>query len=523
MRQHASRRRSRPNFVGADRFGPVTEDNSLPKMQQMASRRIFSEAFEPSDRIHWAAVIGIVSLSTIAFMNAWRPAGIDDAWITYRYARNIAAGNGYVYNVGERVQGTSTPLYTLLLAAIGLAFGVSSIPMASYLIGWTAFCSTIVLLHKLVAEQYSPAAAWAGTMLIVTFYPMAWISSAGMETPLYALLIFGAFYLYCRSRVDRALLVGALAALMRLEGAIVPGVLLTAFVVKHRRIPWSGTAIAGLLYLAWALFAYFYFGSLLPNSLAAKQSHFANEHYSWWVVTFLKNHYLAVTMATGGGVATLVFNRRLLPLVAWMALYALAYFVSGIRFYPWYVGPLCIGLFVLCAVSFGELLRIGRASRLGQCAIAGAIVMLTLIAANPPPFKPQGYISLADETAIENARYVAARQASIHVRAADTNVSRGIGMVGWFTDCYMIDSAGLVSPWLVHDYPDSYGRDSLESAVARFQPAFVFEALRSVPDVVRENYVEKLRVPSGARSVGPFLLLERKTKSAPSIAERRLP
>ena len=42
---------------------------------------------------------------------------IDDAFITFRYSRNLLAGNGFVYNPGQRVQGTTTPLYTLLMAA----------------------------------------------------------------------------------------------------------------------------------------------------------------------------------------------------------------------------------------------------------------------------------------------------------------------------------------------------------------------------------------------------------------------
>ena len=42
----------------------------------------------------------------------------DDALIIFRYAENLAAGNGFVYNPGEHVLGTTTPLYTLLLAAL---------------------------------------------------------------------------------------------------------------------------------------------------------------------------------------------------------------------------------------------------------------------------------------------------------------------------------------------------------------------------------------------------------------------
>src|SRR4051794_10095595 len=40
----------------------------------------------------------------------------DDAYVTYRYARNLAEGNGFVFNTSERVQSTTTPLLTIMLA-----------------------------------------------------------------------------------------------------------------------------------------------------------------------------------------------------------------------------------------------------------------------------------------------------------------------------------------------------------------------------------------------------------------------
>ena len=40
----------------------------------------------------------------------------DDAFITFRYAQNLADGLGFVYNEGEQVLGTSTPMFTFVLA-----------------------------------------------------------------------------------------------------------------------------------------------------------------------------------------------------------------------------------------------------------------------------------------------------------------------------------------------------------------------------------------------------------------------
>ena len=53
-------------------------------------------------------------LFALPFRN-WTP---DDAFISFEYARNLAEGNGLVFNDGERVEGFSNLLWTLLLAAV---------------------------------------------------------------------------------------------------------------------------------------------------------------------------------------------------------------------------------------------------------------------------------------------------------------------------------------------------------------------------------------------------------------------
>jgi arabinofuranosyltransferase len=44
------------------------------------------------------------------------PRTIDDAYITFRYARNLAEGSGFVYNPGQLALGITTSLYTLLMS-----------------------------------------------------------------------------------------------------------------------------------------------------------------------------------------------------------------------------------------------------------------------------------------------------------------------------------------------------------------------------------------------------------------------
>src|SRR5215210_5968342 len=72
------------------------------------------------------------------------PNTVDDAYITFRYARNLATGVGFVYNAGERVLGTTTPAYAMLLAALSRLAGFYDYPrlalMVNALINALTFC-----------------------------------------------------------------------------------------------------------------------------------------------------------------------------------------------------------------------------------------------------------------------------------------------------------------------------------------------------------------------------------------------
>ena len=67
-------------------------------------------------------VLGVLILAGLLLFLGRR--ATDDAYITYRYANNLLSGNGLVYNVGERTLSTTTALYALLLAGLGLIWRV---------------------------------------------------------------------------------------------------------------------------------------------------------------------------------------------------------------------------------------------------------------------------------------------------------------------------------------------------------------------------------------------------------------
>src|SRR5687768_8996504 len=62
----------------------------------------------------WAPLLLVPLIWSLATRMAY-----DDPFITYRYAMNLRDGLGFVYNPGERILSTTTPLYTLILATLG--------------------------------------------------------------------------------------------------------------------------------------------------------------------------------------------------------------------------------------------------------------------------------------------------------------------------------------------------------------------------------------------------------------------
>jgi hypothetical protein len=75
--------------------------------------------------------------------------GIDDSYITFRYARNLLAGLGLVYNSGERVLGTTTPVYTLLMAGLASLLRTQDFPHLAAALNALADGATCALLVSL--------------------------------------------------------------------------------------------------------------------------------------------------------------------------------------------------------------------------------------------------------------------------------------------------------------------------------------------------------------------------------------
>ncbi|MDQ4071724.1 MAG: hypothetical protein M3088_02460, partial [Actinomycetota bacterium] len=93
----------------------------------------------------------------------------DDAWITARYAENLADGHGFVWNPGgERSEGFSNPLLVAVEALAELA-GVSGVSAARAL-GVASGVGLMVALYRLAPPVVGRSATWIG-LALTAFYP----------------------------------------------------------------------------------------------------------------------------------------------------------------------------------------------------------------------------------------------------------------------------------------------------------------------------------------------------------------
>ena len=141
----------------------------------------------------------IILLFVVLIGYAWFNRFIqDDAFISFRYASNWIHGNGLVWNPGERVEGYTNFLWTLLIG-IGMKFGIEPVA-GSYLMGLLCFGITLILTYRLSMIIFH--SRWMGLLsifLLGTNYTFSSYATGGMETQLQTCLFVASVYLVIKS------------------------------------------------------------------------------------------------------------------------------------------------------------------------------------------------------------------------------------------------------------------------------------------------------------------------------------
>ncbi|WP_448561799.1 hypothetical protein [Trichothermofontia sp.] len=210
----------------------------------------------------------------------------DDAFITLRYARNLSRGEELVFNSGERVEGFSSLLWTLI-TAVPPVLGLNQVVSARFL-GLMSGLLTLALAYKLFLSvsqtKYSRLFGLLIPIIIATNGSFVAWAASGMETPLYSCLIVGAILAIIQDNLIWSVVLMIACILVRPEGILIflSGSLFKIYKfskaeqlsnnihIIRNLLTWFMSGL-GIL-VALTLFRYFYFGDFLPNTFYAKSN-----------------------------------------------------------------------------------------------------------------------------------------------------------------------------------------------------------------------------------------------------------
>jgi hypothetical protein len=325
----------------------------------------------------------------------------DDAYITLRYAANLADGHGLVYNPGQNILATTSPLYAVLLAAFAKAAGVAALPAASVRLNllWIPAAAILLalLLRRLGLESPLPelAAAW-----LLTMPETLTVALGGMEAWFFATLALAAFSAAAWRHWTLAGVFAAAATLVRPEGAFAALIIVVSCWLADRRLILGVVKGAAVPLAAWTLVTTFVYGSPLPQSIVAKiaapggissVTHALIERAGQWllgpgtgawagvlaaVLSIVLTAVAVLAPRPGGGALA-----RVLPV--YLVLVALEFILGGPGWYPWYGGivlvpwiiAVVLGLDAIAARGgvFKPELRVGVAVLVGALALVGVV------------------------------------------------------------------------------------------------------------------------------------------------------
>ena len=439
---------------------PALRQEDVPGRDQLA--------VEHPRALRWlAALIALVPFLLLV----WRFDFVcDDAFISFRFADNLARGEGLRFNLGEQppVEGYSEFGWVLAIAA---GIGLNIAPwVTARVLSVLAGALLVVLVTGAIARvaQGRRVATLGGALVVGTLVPLAVWSTSGMGTSAFLLAAFGLHVALfgARPRLAAATLAAVAVVLLRADGAYwvalsgTTGLVLGRSRPELRRAALSASAVAAAVFFAHMGWRYSVYGDWLPNTARVKVglSGAAVARGSEYLAGFLAA-FPGVLFAIVMG---LVWGRRREA--------ATAIALVGSLVYPLLVGGdfMCFGRFVLPALPLAALLFAGWLASLEErgsafpASATAAVVALGLLPAydlhaapralrapltvrhNAPVFRSEfgQWKAMKDNAARWEVLGKALKQ---HTRPEATIVTGGIGAVGYFSERFLYDQNGLIT------------------------------------------------------------------------------
>lgn len=386
---------------------------------------------------------------------------LDDSWIHFTYARNLALRGEWAFLPGVPSAGSTSPLWSVLLA---IGFFLRLAPYFwSYFLG-AALLFFLAALAEFSARRlltsYHPSLPLIGLFFAFEWH-LAWSAGSGMETLLHASLAT-MFLLLLNEPTPRPLTLGLLAALavwVRPDGLTLLGP--AALTLALRPKPASAlTRFAigfGFLFGMYLLFNLMLSGNPFPNTFYAKQA----EYGVWQARPLLEKLGLSfVQLLTGPSFVifpgTIIWLVKAIRARDWGTLAGMIWFVGFVLIYALRLPPYQHGRYLIPAMPVFFLWSLLGVARMFEKAAsrptvglmrAGWVAVIALVTLG---FVGLGARSYAMDVAfIESEMVDTAKWVDANVPADALIAAHDIGALGYFDNHQLIDLAGLVSPEVI--------------------------------------------------------------------------
>lgn len=480
-------------------------------------------------------LITLLAFLVITLATAWQS---DDAYHAYAMAKNLVEGKGFVYNVGERVTASTSPLFTLIIAVgyllTGRMFMVSI--FISVLFSAGAYYILCRYFCKSVKQVILCFLALCGSVSFISY------TTSGLENCLlfflYALwmkLYFESDTYSGRELLGMAFLISAIA-LARMDAVVIAAPMAVyVYLFKRRGVSFIRGVLLGVLgllpFVLWILFSLFYYGFPFPNPAYVKlgtgipQIEYYARGVCYYLVTAM-NDLLVLLIPFGFCVAAVVIRKAKYMVMA-----------LGVVLYGFYIlhigGDFMLGrhftvIFLISVMGFmamenGELGVVGHGGVV-RGAFAAMVLGGVVFAVTIPQLISSQYLHLeggvVDErrfyfyhTSLFNNLRKDLKEVT-HIRwTFDTQVvdelkackvrggvirSNAVGLVRYAngiiryytTDLYLTDVYGLGDPFLAR-LPAVRAEGWRVGHVAREFPEGYEETVRTGENVIRDEDLRK--------------------------------
>jgi hypothetical protein len=473
---------------------------------------------------HVRAFIGIV-LATGFVLRLWLIFGLgfleEDSLITLRYAKNLWEGSGLVYNIGEKVMGFTSPLWTLITAPIVGTLNISTARIVLTLLCLLLYSCAVGLFLRLGSGAFRLGswglAVFAGMLALEP--RLAAESVSGMEMSLFVFWIAAALWAVETNRLYLAFAFASASYLTRPEGAIFWAVLFLYVAARRhwsfRKLPFLEIIVPSVLIVVpWLAFATLYYGTPIPRSAASK-SLWGSGGFSlrdllfrpadldllWRNATGLyvlklppvgRAGLVLVTVVVWVLACWIAFSGKMRLVLACQSFFAfliLFYYLGRGLFFPWYAVTTII-LFSLAVAVVADALAVqiqryvhrifkARYSALAThtTAVVGSLILgglLALMVVRVIPWKDAR--SYEDTVLAPTGSYLH------ECTPSSANVMlEPIGYIGFYSERKILDLAGLVSPEF-RPTPEKFQAGWGARQILDYEPDYLILRVYEVPE-----------------------------------------